>query len=235
MSQELRNLARRIAEKRGLDPELFVRLINQESGFVPTRRGAAGEIGLGQILPTTNANPGYGVKPAIDLLDPVDNLVFAADYLKAMIDEFGGDVSKGVAAYNTGAGNVSKGIIPKSTQQYVSKIVGRDVPKDSVDSLDISPPLSRPSVLAPGGSGGVSMSDLQNIAQGIEAAFPTPKLKNQISTNLPATFRKRARRSELRKNPNIGAAVANISTLSSPAGIASLLQKTMKKNKRTIG
>ncbi len=234
MSQELKNLARRIAEKRGLDPELFVRLIQTESNFDPNARGAAGEIGLGQILPTTNANPGYGVKSAIDLLDPVDNLVFAADYLKAMINEFG-DISKGVAAYNTGAGNVSKGIIPKSTQQYVSKVVGRDVPKDSVDSLDISPPLSRPSVLAPGGSGGVSMSDLQNIAQGIEAAFPTPKLKNQISTNLPATFRKRGRRSELRKNPNIGAAVANISTLSSPAGIASLLQKTMKKNRRTIG
>ena len=73
MSQELKNLARRIAEKRGLDPELFVRLIQTESNFDPNARGAAGEIGLGQILPTTNADPGYGVKSAIDLLDPVDN------------------------------------------------------------------------------------------------------------------------------------------------------------------
>jgi hypothetical protein len=112
-----------IAEKRGLDPELFVRLINQESGFDPNRRGAAGEIGLGQILPTTNADPGFGVKPANDLFDPVDNLVFSANYLLAMINNFEGDLEKGVAAYNTGAGNVEKGIIPKSTQNYLKNVL----------------------------------------------------------------------------------------------------------------
>ena len=53
-TQELRNLARRIAEKRGLDPELFVRLIQTESNFNPNARGAAGEIGLGQMWPITS-------------------------------------------------------------------------------------------------------------------------------------------------------------------------------------
>ena len=35
-----------------------------------------------RILPTTNADPGFEVRSANDLLNPTDNLVFAADYLK---------------------------------------------------------------------------------------------------------------------------------------------------------
>ena len=223
MSQELRNLARRIAEKRGLDPELFVRLINQESGFVPTRRGAAGEIGLGQILPTTNADPGFGVRSANDLFDPVDNLVFSANYLKAMIDEFGGDVSKGVAAYNTGAGNVDKGVIPKSTQQYVSKIVGSDVPSPSKDSVikKSEQPASRPSNLTD--TGGITSTQQNQINKVIEDLFGPKRKKSLLGRPQNLTVRRKGQMSPL---SNMGIpGMGNIAKYSAPGGVASLMKK----------
>ena len=223
MSQELRNLARRIAEKRGLDPELFVRLINQESGFVPTRRGAAGEIGLGQILPTTNADPGFGVRSANDLFDPVDNLVFSANYLKAMIDEFGGDVSKGVAAYNTGAGNVRKGIIPKSTQQYVSRIVGSDVPSPSKDSVikKSEQPASRPSNLTD--TGGITSTQQNQINKVIEDLFGPKRKKSLLGRPQNLTVRRKGQMSPL---SNMGIpGMGNIAKYSAPGGVASLMKK----------
>ena len=57
----------------------------QESGFNPGATGAAGEIGIHQIKPSTAADPGYGmtgINPAT-LRDPRTNINFAADYLKA--------------------------------------------------------------------------------------------------------------------------------------------------------
>ena len=223
MSQELRNLARRIAEKRGLDPELFVRLINQESGFVPPRRGAAGEIGLGQILPTTNADPGFGVRSANDLFDPVDNLVFSANYLKAMIDEFGGDVSKGVAAYNTGAGNVDKGVIPKSTQQYVSRIVGSDVPSPSKDSVikKSEQPASRPSNLTD--TGGITSTQQNQINKVIEDLFGPKRKKSLLGRPQNLTVRRKGQMSPL---SNMGIpGMGNIAKYSAPGGVASLMKK----------
>ena len=223
MSQELKNLARRIAEKRGLDPELFVRLINQESGFVPTRRGAAGEIGLGQILPTTNANPGFGVRSANDLFDPVDNLVFSANYLKAMIDEFG-DVSKGVAAYNTGAGNVRKGIIPKSTQQYVSRIVGSDVPSSSKDSVV---PASRTSDM--GGTDGVDSEMYRSLMKQIDDMFPEMSSKK---IGLPSIRTEKVRRSSPLSKMGIPG-MGSIAKYSAPGGVASLMKKKKKQTSIT--
>ena len=219
MSQELRNLARRIAEKRGLDPELFVRLIQTESNFNPNARGAAGEIGLGQILPTTNADPGYGLRSANDLFDPVDNLVFSANYLKKMIDEFG-DVSKGVAAYNTGPGNVDKGVIPKSTQQYVSKIVGSDVPSSSKDSVV---PASRTSDMS--GTGGVDLQMYRSLMSQIDAMFPEVSSKK---IGLPRIRTERVRRSSPLSKLGIPG-IRNIAKYSAPGGVASL----MKKKKQT--
>lgn len=222
MSQELRNLARTIAEKRGLDPELFVRLINQESGFVPTRRGAAGEIGLGQILPTTNADPGFGVRSANDLLNPTDNLVFAADYLKSLIDRYG-NTSKGVAAYNTGAGNVDKGIIPKSTQQYVSKIVGSDVPSSSKDSVV---PASRTSDMS--GTGGVDSQMYRSLMKQIDDMFPEMSSKK---IGLPSIRTERVRRSSPLSKMGIPG-MGSIAKYSAPGGVASLMNK--KKKTTTI-
>jgi len=223
MSQELKNLARRIAEKRGLDPELFVRLIQTESNFNPNARGAAGEIGLGQILPTTNADPGFGLQSANDLLNPTDNLVFSANYLKKMIDRYS-NISKGVAAYNTGPGNVDKGVIPKSTQQYVSKIVGSDVPSSSKDSVV---PASRTSDM--GGTGGIDSQMYRSLMKQIDDMFPEMSSRK---IGLPSIRTERVRRSSPLSKMGIPG-MGSIAKYSAPGGVASLMKKKKKQTSIT--
>ncbi len=109
----------------------FYRLIQQESGFAPDvvegrRASSAGAQGIGQFMPATAR--GLGIDP----LNPAQALDGAARYLKQQIQYFGGDVTKGVAAYNAGAGNVENAVrrgganwtraLPAETQTYLSVI-----------------------------------------------------------------------------------------------------------------
>lgn len=126
---DLYELADSMAERFGLDPAIFRRQIQQESGFQEDAVSPAGAIGLGQVMPKTAANPGYGVTPlSADLMkDPEENLRFSAEYMRAMLDENDGDYSLALAAYNAGQGAVRKaGGIPafEETQNYVSSILG---------------------------------------------------------------------------------------------------------------
>lgn len=120
-SNDYHTLATTIAQEVGLDPDLFKRLIRQESGFNPSAKSPVGAIGLTQLMPATAK--GLKVNP----YDPVDNLRGGARYLKQQIDHFGGDITKAVAAYNAGPGAVEKygGVPPyKETQNYVKSILG---------------------------------------------------------------------------------------------------------------
>ena len=83
----------------------------QESQFNPNAVGSAGEIGIGQVKPSTAKDPGYGVAgidPAT-LRDPATNIMFSARYLAARAKVSGGgdwsnpsSMAKGLAAYNGG-------------------------------------------------------------------------------------------------------------------------------------
>tara|TARA_Y100000114_G_scaffold23451_1_gene19180 strand:- start:2248 stop:4731 length:2484 start_codon:yes stop_codon:yes gene_type:complete len=110
-------------------------LMITESGGDPQAVGEAGELGAYQIMPSTAANPGFGVAPFTgDLTDPVDSRNFARDYLQAMLDRYDGDVEAALIAYNAGAGNADKfiaagrdyDVLPQTgiTKPYVSKIMG---------------------------------------------------------------------------------------------------------------
>lgn len=127
--EDYRALAARIAEEQGVDPSLFTRLIEQESRFDPTAVSGVGARGLGQIMPETARQPGYGVAPLPSELieDPEANLRFSAQYLRAMLDEFDNDQALALAAYNAGAGTVREygGVPPfEETQNYVATILG---------------------------------------------------------------------------------------------------------------
>ena len=117
---DYRLLARQIAKEEGVDPDLFVRLVNQESTFNPTAGSSKGAYGLTQLMPGTAAE--LGVDPS----DPIQNLRGGARYLRQQLDRFG-DPALALAAYNAGPGNVSRygGIPPfEETQNYVSRILG---------------------------------------------------------------------------------------------------------------
>jgi hypothetical protein len=117
----LQSLARQIAKREGIDPNIFVALVNQESQFDPSARSSAGALGLTQLMPGTAR--GLGVR---NPFDPVQSLRGGARYLKQQLESFGGDYRKALAAYNAGPGAVQKygGIPPyEETQHYVSTIL----------------------------------------------------------------------------------------------------------------
>lgn len=129
---DLRALARQTAEEEGVNPDIYERLIDQESSFNPAARSPVGARGLAQLMPGTAA--GLGVNPD----DPADNLRGGARYLKQQLDRYGGDYSKALAAYNAGPGAVDQygGIPPyEETQRYVAAILGAEQPEQDYANL----------------------------------------------------------------------------------------------------
>jgi len=119
-----RRVASDMAKRYNVDPELFVRLVERESGFDPNAKGAAGEIGLTQIMLETGIAPGMGVTPIQDRSDPVDNLRFGAEYLGGLIERYDGNVSSALMAYNGGLGNVDRGKVSKGAKKYATELLG---------------------------------------------------------------------------------------------------------------
>lgn len=122
-------MARQQAAKFGIDPDLYVSLINQESRFNPNAVSPVGARGLAQIMPDTGRQPGFGVDP-VNMESHEDQLRFGAEYLSTMMNRYGGNVNKALAAYNWGAGNadqwdgVNMSSLPSETRDYIAKITG---------------------------------------------------------------------------------------------------------------
>src|SRR5262245_23582456 len=118
---DLHEYARQAANRYGIDPDIFERQIQQESGFRTDAMSPAGATGIAQFMPGTAA--GMGVDPT----DPYASLDAAARLMKSNLGSYGGDYAKALAAYNAGPGNVDKygGVPPfEETQRYVSTILG---------------------------------------------------------------------------------------------------------------
>ena len=108
------------ARKHGVPEDLFLRLVQQESGWNPNARSHKGARGLAQLMPATAAR--LGVNPD----DPIQNLDGGARYLRMMYNTFG-SWRLALAAYNAGPGAVQKysGIPPyRETRNYVRIIAG---------------------------------------------------------------------------------------------------------------
>ena len=142
-----------------MDPAVFDRMIQAESGGQQfDRQGGVltspkGALGVGQVMPATAAQPGYGVPSIFELAErrgiavpsrdpagasqllanPELNREFAQNYANAMNQRFG--QQGGVAAYNAGPGRVQSNMqanagqlnpqaLPQETQGYLGQVLG---------------------------------------------------------------------------------------------------------------
>lgn len=104
------NLYRETAEHeaavQGIDREVFLGLIAQESNWNPNARSHSGALGLGQLMPSTArwACPDIFKGPIGDLTNPEKNIKCAARYYRQQLDAFHGAHVYALFAYNAGPG-----------------------------------------------------------------------------------------------------------------------------------
>jgi soluble lytic murein transglycosylase-like protein len=124
---DYRQIARQDAMNAGINPDIFERQMNQESGFNPNAISPAGAIGIAQILPSTAV--GWGVDPH----DPVASLSAAASAMAHYYTTYQ-SYPKALAAYNAGTSRLDTALaqcgtrwracIPAETQRYIQAIIG---------------------------------------------------------------------------------------------------------------
>ncbi|MEX0276286.1 MAG: lytic transglycosylase domain-containing protein [Ruegeria sp.] len=112
--------ARNAARQHNVPEELFLRLVQQESGWNPHAVSHKGALGLAQLMPQTARLLG------VDPHDPIQNLEGGARYLSWQYRKFK-SWRLALAAYNAGPKAVEKydGVPPYAeTQNYVKVIWG---------------------------------------------------------------------------------------------------------------
>ncbi len=146
-----------------LDPALVRAVAMQESGLRNEARSQRGAMGVMQMMPRTAAELGY------DAADLRGNVRAGAAYLSMMMEAFGGDVKRALAAYNAGPGAVKKygGVPPfTETRNYVTSIMS----KMAVNAAAaVSQPLTTTVAQI-----GAALGDraAQGVAQAAQAAAP---------------------------------------------------------------
>jgi soluble lytic murein transglycosylase len=114
-----------------------------------------------QVMPSTAAAPGYGVRPA-QAQTPEEYNRVGREYFQALVNKFGGDEQKAAAAYNAGPGRIQQNVnqnngqmnvaqLPRETQGYLQKIgqaVGNMIPSAQASTLPPQPnlPVMKPAV-----------------------------------------------------------------------------------------
>ena len=128
---EYESIVRGHARNYRLDPALLAAVIYEESRFRADARSSSGAIGLMQLLPETATGialrTGGSRFRTADLLDPEINVRYGSWYLRHLLDKYGA-TEKALAAYNSGQGNVDRGIEFEETREYVRDVLEtRDV------------------------------------------------------------------------------------------------------------
>ncbi len=113
-------MAREAARRYGVPVDLFLRLVERESGWNPNAKSPKGALGLAQLMPETARRLG------VDPLDPRQNLDGGARYLAQQFRKFR-SWRLALAAYNAGpdAVEANGGVPPyEETRAYVRAIWG---------------------------------------------------------------------------------------------------------------
>jgi soluble lytic murein transglycosylase-like protein len=107
------------AERFRIPEPLIKAIIKQESGFDREAVSHKGAMGLMQLMPGTADALGVG-----DPFDVEENVLGGTRYLRELINVYGGDLNKALAAYNAGPDRVKNGVpdIPE-TKDYVESVL----------------------------------------------------------------------------------------------------------------
>jgi soluble lytic murein transglycosylase-like protein len=129
------DLYRKLENKNGLPPGVIAALEYQESRGrdIPGPVTKTGERAQGPFQFMAATAKQYGVKNVHDEGQAAGG---TAAMLKDMLDKYKGDLTKALAAYNWGQGNVDKkgmAAAPRETREYVKNIMGRMPPSAPVN------------------------------------------------------------------------------------------------------
>lgn len=115
-------LIEQAAHAAAIEPNLLRAVIVVESGFNPQAVSKKGALGLMQLMPATARRFG-----AANALDPAQNLMAGARYLKFLMERFGRNKNLAIAAYNAGEEAVDRhgGQVPPyaETMAYVPRVM----------------------------------------------------------------------------------------------------------------
>lgn len=216
--QKYSNIQQMIANKaiqKGIDPSLALALVQRESSFNPNAKGDGGKsLGLFQIY--TSAHPDYKGG-----LDPEANAEYGLNLLKGLLNQYNGDVDKALWAYNAGAGNVQKGILPASTKNYISNIKSnmskfRGVQPTTQEYTNTSQTYPTQSQ--------INYIDIQNLQNRLQGGGDINQDIQYLNLNQPALMGQRVASELNRLNPSndylnmVNTALKNTYDLASQAG-----------------
>jgi len=108
------------AARHNVDPSLVRSVVKVESDFNPNAVSRKGAMGLMQLMPSTARSLNVS-----NPFDPVQNVDAGVRHLRTLLDNYRGNVQLTLAAYNAGAGAVSRSAgVPhfRETQNYVRRI-----------------------------------------------------------------------------------------------------------------
>lgn len=124
---KLDEIVGRISRKFGVDKDLIMSVIKQESSFQPNCVSEAGAMGLMQLMPGTARE--MGVTNPYDI---EQNINGGTKYLRGLLDMYGNSKELALAAYNAGSGTLqNRGVkdksdiekLPYETRDYVKKVM----------------------------------------------------------------------------------------------------------------
>lgn len=126
--EKIYNAVNDASKKYGVDSNLILAIINQESNFDPYSTSSVGAEGLMQIMPQNFDSVGI-----TDGYDIDQNINGGTKLLKGYLDQYNGNIEMALMAYNGGPGTMQKrGVssvadlykMPQETQNYVPKVIG---------------------------------------------------------------------------------------------------------------